>query len=113
MVNKKYIIIYSIITSILSSLLLLLLLNLNSFYQEAVALSPSFGLQEITNENRHWIQTYGNTDPHLRSSYTDILAVNYISDGKILNATTWLASGLKVLLFLPITNHSERLVMEC
>lgn len=49
MVNKKYIIIYSIITSILSSLLLLLLLNMNSFYQEAVALSPSFGLQEITN----------------------------------------------------------------
>ena len=68
---------------------------MNSFYNEANALSPSFELQEITNENRHWVQTYGNSDTHLKSNYTDILAVNYISDGKTLNATFWLASGFE------------------
>jgi hypothetical protein len=54
--------------------------------------SPSFDLQELTNENHHWVQTYGNSDEHLKSSYTDILAVDYFSDGKILNSTIWLAS---------------------
>ena len=27
-----------------------------------MALSPSFELQELINENRHWVQTYGNSD---------------------------------------------------
>lgn len=58
-----------------------------------MSLSPSFELQEIINENHHWVQTYGNSDMHLKSNYTDILAVDYISDGKTLNATIWLASG--------------------
>jgi hypothetical protein len=57
-----------------------------------MAESPSFDLQELTNENHHWVQTYGNSDEHLKSSYTDILAVDYFSDGKILNSTIWLAS---------------------
>jgi hypothetical protein len=87
---------YSFINSVVVIALSLLLLILNPFYifyTEAVAFSPPFGLQEITNENRHWIQTYGSNDPHLRSNYTDMLAVNYISDGKDLNATIWSASG--------------------
>ncbi|MGN6559606.1 MAG: hypothetical protein ACTHJ2_03685 [Candidatus Nitrosocosmicus sp.] len=46
-----------------------------------MAESPSFELQELTNENHHWVQTYGKSDEHLKSSYTDILAVNYMSDG--------------------------------
>ena len=58
-----------------------------------MAESPSFELQELTHDNHHWVQTYGNSDEHLKSSYTDILAVNYISDGKHLNSTIWLASG--------------------
>lgn len=49
----------------------------------------------MINENHHWVQTYGNSDAHLKSSYTDILAVDYISNGKTLNATFWLASGFK------------------
>ncbi len=57
--------------------------------------SPSFELQELINENHNWSQTYGNSESHLRSNYTDIKAVDYISDGKTLNATFWLASGLK------------------
>ena len=49
----------------------------------------------MINENHNWSQTYGNSESHLRSNYTDIKAVDYISDGKTLNATFWLASGLK------------------
>ena len=30
---------------------------------------------------------------HLKSNYTDILAVDYLSNGKTLNATFWLTSG--------------------
>jgi hypothetical protein len=72
---------------------LILLVILNPF--QSFGLSPSFGLQELINENHDWVQTYGNSESHLRSNYTDILAVDYISDGKTLNATFWLASGLK------------------
>jgi hypothetical protein len=71
----------------------LLFLFLNPFYKEAIALSPSFELQEITDENSQWIQTYGNSDKYLKSNFTDILAVNYLSDGNTLNTTYWLASG--------------------
>ncbi|HZI71392.1 MAG TPA: hypothetical protein VFD60_09540 [Nitrososphaeraceae archaeon] len=74
-------------------LLPLSLLFLNSSDEEAVASSPAFELQEITNENPHWVQTYGTTDAHLKTNYTDIKAVNYRSDGKTLNTTIWLASG--------------------
>jgi hypothetical protein len=59
------------------------LLFLNPSDEEAVASSPAFELQEITNENPHWVQTYGISDAHLKSNYTDIKAVNYLSDGKL------------------------------
>ena len=88
---KKDILINSIIVSIIP---LLLLLILNPFHK-TMALSPSFELQEMINENHHWIQTYGNSDAHLKSNYTDILAVDYLSDGRTLNTTFWLASGFE------------------
>jgi hypothetical protein len=75
------------------NLILFLFLLLNPLYKETFALSPFFELQEITNENQQWVQTFGNSDKYLKSNYTDILAVNYISDGKTLNTTFWLASG--------------------
>lgn len=71
----------------------MLFLFSNFFYKEAIALSPSFELQEITDENSQWIQTYGNSDKYLKSNFTDILAVNYFSDGNTLNTIYWLASG--------------------
>jgi len=80
--------------SIIIIIPLLLLLILNPFHK-TMALSPSFELQELINENRHWVQTYGNNDAHLKSNYTDILSVDYISNGKTLNATFWLASAFK------------------
>jgi hypothetical protein len=84
-------------------LLPLSLLFLNPSDEEAVASSPAFELQEITNENPHWVQTYGTSDAHLKSNYTDIKAVNYLSDGKTLNTTIWLASGFTSS--SPVYNH--------
>src|SRR5437660_7116456 len=89
---KKDIFIKSIIVTIIPLLLLLLILNP---FHKTMALSPSFELQEMINENHHWVQTYGNSDAHLKSNYTDILSVDYISDGKTLDATFWLASGFE------------------
>lgn len=66
-----------------------------SDYESANALSsPSFELQEMINENHDWFQTYGNSDLNLKNNYTDILAVNYLSDGETLNATLWLNAGI-------------------
>ena len=48
----------------------------------------------MINENRDWFQTYGNSDLNLKNNYTDILAVNYLSDGETLNATLWLNAGI-------------------
>ena len=73
-----------------------------------MAQSPSFELQELINENRQWVQTYGNNDPHLKTAYTDILAVNYISDGQTLNATIWLSSGFNSSAFNSTDNQQSR-----
>ena len=59
----------------------------------AAVSSPSFGLQEIIDKRNHWVQTFGNDSTHLKSGYASILAVDYLSDGKILNATFWLGSN--------------------
>ena len=75
------------------SFLLISILSQGFLFNMAAGQSPSFELQELINENRNWVQTYGTSDSHLKSSYTDILAVNYISDGNILNTTIWLQSG--------------------
>jgi hypothetical protein len=75
---------------LISFLLIILCSNGNTV--SAVS-SPRFDLQEIINENHTWYQTYGNSDAHLMNTYSDILNVNYFSDGKILNTTFWLGSG--------------------
>ncbi len=88
---------HNIVSSIVLvlSLVILLFLTKHNFYNISMALSPTFELQELINENRHWVQTYGNSVTHLKSNHTDILAVDYISDGKTLNATIWLSSGFQ------------------
>lgn len=82
--------------SLLGFCLLISLLLVSLYYNgntvSAVS-SPRFDLQEIINENHTWYQTYGNSDDHLMNKYSDILNVNYFSDGKILNTTFWLGSG--------------------
>lgn len=68
-------------------MLLLSVVSDDFIQNNSIALSPPFELQELINENRQWVQTYGNNSAHLKSDYTDILAVNYISDGQTLNTT--------------------------
>ena len=86
--------IFFINSNIVVILFLLLFLFLIPFFKESIASSPSFELQEIINQDHKWVQTYGNSDKYLKSNFTNILAVNYLSDGKILNSTFWLSSGL-------------------
>jgi hypothetical protein len=81
-------------------LLLLLLLISDSLFHKAFAASPAFDQvlisdKEISNQRNDWVQTYGNDSTHLRSDYTNLLAVDYHSDGKTLDATFWLASNLE------------------
>ncbi len=81
-------------------LLLLLLLISYSLFHEASAASPAFDQnfitdEKISNQRNDWVQTYGNDSTHLRSDYTNLLAVDYLSDGKTLDTTFWLASNLE------------------
>jgi hypothetical protein len=76
-------------------ILLLLLFISSSALSNTFAESPDFELQEIVNPKNNWVQTYGNDSTHLKSGYTDLLAVDYLSDGKSLNSTFWLASNLE------------------
>ena len=82
-------------------LLFLLILLISCFlFNKAFAASPAFDQNFITddkisNQRNDWIQTYGNDSSHLRSDYTNILAVDYLSDGKTLDTTFWLASNLE------------------
>lgn len=60
-----------------SIIVIVLSLSLNAYYK-VLAISPSYDLQEIIDENNHWVQTYGNSDTNLKSNSTNILAVNYV-----------------------------------
>jgi hypothetical protein len=72
--------------------LLLLILTLYAFHK-AIALSPRFQIQETNNEDHKLVLTYGNSeamkDVARESNYTDMLAVDYLSNGKTLDATFW------------------------
>jgi hypothetical protein len=79
-------------------LFLLVLLISCSLFHNAFAASPAFDPIFLTDEQlggkgNDWVQTYGNDSTHLRSDYANILAVDYVSDGKTLNATLWLKSN--------------------
>jgi hypothetical protein len=77
-------------------LFLSVLLISSSLFHKAFAESPAFDQIFITDAQmggHDWVQTYGNDSTHLRSDYANILAVDYISDGKTLNATLWLKSA--------------------
>jgi hypothetical protein len=89
---------YLTFTSIDVIFMLLLLLISNSLFHKAFAASPAFDQIFITDTQvgkNDWVQTYGNDSTHLKSDYTNILAVDYLSDGKTLDATFWLASNLE------------------
>jgi hypothetical protein len=77
---------------IIISFLLLLILTLHAFHK-AIALSPRFQIQETNNEDHKLNLIYGNSeamkDIARESNYTDMLAVDYLSNGKTLDATFW------------------------
>jgi hypothetical protein len=79
-------------------LFLSVLLISSSLFHNAFAESPAFDQifvtdEQLGNKRTDWVQTYGNDSTHLRSDYANILAVDYVSDGKTLNATLWLKSA--------------------
>jgi len=84
-----------------TNILFLLLLHQfipNLLFHGAFAASPAFDQLYLTDAQlgkTDWVQTYGNDSTHLRSDYTNILAVDYVSNGKTLNATLWLKSNLE------------------
>jgi hypothetical protein len=77
---------------------LLLLLNPYSPFHEAFAASPAFDQllindKKISNQKNDWVQTYGNDSANLRSDHADLLAVDYLSDGKTIDITFWVKSN--------------------
>jgi hypothetical protein len=67
------------------------------FLTEVVAASPSFGYEEIRDDAFNWIdmnhkqvRSVSEMPPIFGHPYTDILTVNYFSDGRTLNAILWL-----------------------
>src|SRR5919205_4103397 len=91
--SQKYLFLTFNSINIIIFMLLLLLIS-NSIFHKAFAASPAFDQVFFEDKERfHWVQTYGKSDANLKSSYADILAVDYHSDGKTLDATLWLASN--------------------
>ena len=101
MQSQKYISLALTSIDIIFILLLLLLLLISySLFHKAFAASPPFDQifitdEEISNQRNDWVQTYGNDSTHLRSDYTNLLAVDYLSDGKTLDVAFWLAPNLE------------------
>ena len=73
-------------------ILFLLSSSLYAFHK-AIALSPKFQIQETNNEDHKLVLIYGNSeamkDVARESNYTDMNAVDYLSNGKTLDATFW------------------------
>src|SRR5690349_18902666 len=91
---------YSFIAFASVSIILVLLLILNTFshFQGVFATSPMFDQvlihdKKTSNQKNDWVQIYGNDSAHLRSDYADLLAVDYVSDGKTLDITFWVKSN--------------------
>jgi hypothetical protein len=94
---------------------LLILLICCSLFHKAFAVSPAFDQnfipdQETSNQRNDWVQTYGNNSTHLRSDHANLLAVDYLSDGKT-HTTFWQHQIWKMLLHT--VNHSKGLGMVC
>jgi hypothetical protein len=62
----------------------------SSYLDRVVALSPSFPREEIRDRPFDWRDIDKQEGTLEGSPYTDIRRVNYVSDGRYLNATLWL-----------------------
>ncbi|HXS59205.1 MAG TPA: hypothetical protein VN703_00135, partial [Candidatus Sulfopaludibacter sp.] len=75
--------------------ILIVLLTILTLILFCSALTESLSIQyqEFVDKDYDWIDMHKNRTYTISGSpYIDILAVNYFSDGKILNSTLWLAS---------------------
>jgi hypothetical protein len=79
------------IFSIICSFSLLVILYLSSIH-ELIAISPSFPRLEIIDPASDLCLFVSDICGYNGTGSSDIRAINYISDGKFLNATLWLAS---------------------
>ena len=72
---------------------------ISSYYDllplEGFAAAPSFPDKEITDNPRDWIDLESRNSTRDADLSTDILAVDYNSNGKTLNATLWLGAPFK------------------
>jgi hypothetical protein len=96
--SKKYFsgfVSFDIIIIIIVVVVVVILLISSSPFHKTFAASPAFDLQALTDQRNDWVQTYGNDSTHLKSDYAELLETDYLSDGKTLNATFWLASNLQ------------------
>ena len=76
-----------------TTIILPLIFSIPSTYFPVIfAMSPAFEPQAISDQKNDWIQTFGNDTTNLKSNNTDLLEVDYLSDGKSLKATLWLSS---------------------
>ena len=73
-------------------MLLLFFFMPSTCFPTTFALSPAFEPQAINDQRNDWIQTFGNESINLKSNYSDLLEIDYLSDGKTLKATLWLGS---------------------
>lgn len=55
-----------------------------------VSSSPSFSLQEVTDDSYDWLDFWRGKPKNEGPSYIDIQSVNYFSNGRFLNATIWI-----------------------
>lgn len=99
MQSQKYISIDIIFILFFLSFLLILSISCSLFHR-AFAASPPFDQifitdEETSNQTNDWVQIYGNDSTHFRSDHVNILAVDYVSNGRTLDTTLWLASNLE------------------
>ena len=63
-----------------------------TYFPASFAVSPAFEPQALNDQGNDWTQTFGNDSMNLKSNYSDLLEIDYLSDGKTLKATLWLGS---------------------
>jgi hypothetical protein len=92
---SKYIIIISLLTFITTTIIIPL-------YHEVLAASPAFNRQEITDDFHDGIHLNIMGQSQTKDDYidkldesTDIQKITYFSNGTVLTATVWLASGFR------------------
>jgi len=57
--------------------------------------SPQFPEQEIIDDTSDWIELYSRNSTSAGDRYTDIVSIDYFSDGKSFNSTIWLLFPFK------------------